>query len=119
MHQVPLSDAAVSLLRRLKEASRSEYVFPGFKAGRPLSNMAMEKVLQRMGINDATVHGMRSSFRDWSAETTAFPSDVVEMALAHGIANKVEAAYRRGALFEKRRELMTAWADYMETANAK
>jgi integrase len=118
MHQVPLPDAAVALLRRLKEASRSEYVFPGFKAGRPLSNMAMEKVLQRMGISDATVHGMRSSFRDWSAETTAFPSDVVEMALAHVIANKVEAAYRRGALFEKRRELMTAWAEYVETANA-
>ena len=89
-----------------------EFVFPGGKAKKPLSNAGMSAVLDRMGRDDITVHGFRSTFRDWAAEMTNFPNEVVEMALAHVIENKVEAAYRRGDLFEKRRPLMEAWAEY-------
>ena len=74
--------------------------------------MAMTEVLRRMGRGDITVHGFRSTFRDWAAERTNFPSEVVEMALAHAVGDKVEAAYRRGDLFEKRRRLMAEWASY-------
>lgn len=111
-HYVPLVPRAVAMLEELHANRRGRYVFPGQKAGRPLSNMAMEMILRRMSITDATVHGFRSGFRDWASETTPFPSDVVEMALAHTIENKTEAAYRRGVLFDKRRDLMQAWADY-------
>ena len=86
--------------------------------GKPLSNMAMVEVLRRMGRGDITVHGFRSTFRDWAAERTNFPSEVVEMALAHAVGNKVEAAYRRGDLFEKRRRLMTEWATYCNMPKA-
>lgn len=108
-HRVFLSDAALAILNPLKEAARSEHVFPGAKDGRPLSNMAMLKTLQRMKRTDLTTHGFRSTFRDWAAETTDYPSEVVEMALAHTVSNKVEAAYRRGDLFEKRKKLMRDW----------
>ena len=83
----------------------------GGRAGKPLSNMALLELMR--GMKPGFVpHGFRSTFRDWAAETTTFPSEVVEMALAHAIGSKVEAAYRRGDLFEKRRALMTAWANY-------
>ena len=82
---------------------------------RPLSNMAMAAVLKRVGRRDITVHGFRSTFRDWAAERTNYPSEVVEMALAHAVGNKVEAAYRRGDLFEKRRLLMADWATFCNT----
>jgi len=108
-HRVPLCDRAVAIVRKMAEVRQSEFVFPGLNRPR-LSNMAMEMVLRRMKIDDATVHGFRSAFRDWAAETTPFPSEVVEMALAHAVANKTEAAYRRGDLFDKRRALMVAWA---------
>lgn len=106
-HRVPLPDAAVDLLESLPR--ESDLVFPGMK-GKPLSNMAMSAVLKRMGRDGITVHGFRSTFRDWAAEKTAYPSEVVEMALAHAIGDKTEAAYRRGDLFEKRRRLMADWA---------
>jgi integrase len=77
-----------------------------------MSNMTMLMLLRRMKRNDLTVHGFRSTFSDWAAERTAFPREVVEMALAHAVENKVEAAYRRGDLFEKRRKLIEAWAGY-------
>jgi len=96
----------------------SVYVFPGGKPGKPLSNMAMTEVLRRMGRGDITVHGFRSTFRDWAAERTNFPNEVVEMALAHTIGDKTEAAYRRGELFEKRRRLMADWATYCNTPAA-
>jgi integrase len=79
----------------------------------------MLKLLQRMGQREITVHGFRSAFRDWAAETTAFPHEVCEMALAHAIGNKVEAAYRRGDLFEKRRQLMDAWAEFAGSGSAR
>ena len=90
-----------------------DLVFPGARRGRPMSSMAMLWVLDRMGRRDATtVHGFRSSFRIWAAETTSFPREVCEHALAHSLPNRVEAAYQRGDLFEKRRRLMTAWAEF-------
>jgi integrase len=112
-HRVPLSDAAVAVLRPMLKVQQSDYVFPGDQRA-TLSNMVIPKLLQRMGRDDLTVHGFRSTFRDWAAERTNFSNEVVEMALAHAVGNKVEAAYRRGDLFEKRRKLMDAWAAYCE-----
>jgi integrase len=108
VHRVPLSDAALAVLNA--RPRDGEYVFPGLKRGKPISKMAMPDLLERMGHPDCTVHGFRSSFRDWAAEQTDYAGDVVEAALAHAVRSKVEAAYRRGDLFEKRRELMDEWA---------
>jgi integrase len=112
-HRVPLSDAALDVLRQVAPWRRADdLVFPGMKRGAPLSDMSLTAVLRRTGRGDLTVHGFRSSFRDWVAETTHYPNHVVEQALAHTIGNQVEAAYRRGDLFSKRQELMAAWARY-------
>lgn len=113
-HRVPLSGKAVSLLNTLPRLDGTELVFPGTSG--QLSNMSLTAVLRRMDRGDLTAHGFRSTFRDWAAEQTAYPSEVVEMALAHTIGNKVEAAYRRGDLFDKRRRLMDDWAKYCGTA---
>jgi integrase len=113
-HRVPLSARAIAILKELEALKQNEFVFPGMKPGRPLSNMALLMLLRRMKRDDITVHGFRSTFRDWAAETTSFPNFVVEMALAHSIEGKVEAAYRRGDLFEKRRRLMNDWAKYLD-----
>lgn len=116
-HRVPLSDRALAILAEIKPKGNagSEYLFPGAKHGKPLSNMAMTMALRRAGHGDLTVHGFRSTFRDWAAERTNFPREVVEMALAHAIESKVEAAYRRGDLFDKRRRLMDEWAKFCQT----
>ena len=108
-HRVPLSERALANLDQINclDGDKGDFVFPGGRLGKPLSNMAMLAVLQRMGRADLTVHGFRSTFRDWAAERTNFAAEVVEMALAHAIDSKTEAAYRRGDLFEKRRRL---WA---------
>ena len=97
----------------------SDFVFPGGKRGKPLSNMAMLAVLKRTGRSDLTAHGFRSSFRDWAAERTNFPREVAETALAHTVGDKVEAAYRRGDLFQKRRRLMDGWARFCETTRSQ
>lgn len=110
-HRVPLAPQAVTLLRRAKEISTSGFIFPGRRADVPMSNMVFLMMLRRMKF-EFTAHGFRSAFRDWAAECTHFPREVCEMALAHTIKSKVEAAYRRGDLFEKRRELMKAWANF-------
>jgi integrase len=110
-HRVPLSPAALKILHELKEHKRGSFVFSG-AAGKPFSNMTLLALLKRMGRSDLTAHGFRSTFRDWAAEQTDFPREVAEMALAHAVSDKVEAAYRRGDLFEKRRRLMEAWATY-------
>lgn len=115
-HRVPLADAALALLRNLPR--EAEFVFPGGRKGVPISNMAMLTLLRRMGRRDITIHGFRSSFRDWAAERTAYPNHVVEMALAHVVGNKVEAAYRRGDLLDKRRRLMNEWARYCGSSPA-
>ncbi|KLU20254.1 integrase [Caballeronia mineralivorans PML1(12)] len=113
-HRVPLSQAAVDLLNSLPTKGSEGVVFEGAKEGRPLSNMALLAVLKRMKRSDLTTHGFRSTLRDWTSECTAFPSEVAEMALAHAIRDKTESAYRRGDLFDKRRALMQAWADYID-----
>jgi integrase len=110
-HRVPLSDAAMAIVEAMV-ARRGDFVFPGGKARRPLSNMALLMTLRRMGRDDLTAHGFRSTFSDWCAERTAYPSEVREMALAHMVGDRVEAAYRRGDLFEKRRMVMGDWAAY-------
>jgi integrase len=113
-HRVPLSDAAMAIIEQLAEIRQSDFVFPGAQPGRPLSNMALLMTLRRMGRGDLTAHGFRSTFRDWAAERTNFPAEVAEMALAHAVGDKVEAAYRRGDLFEKRRQLAKVWADFCD-----
>jgi integrase len=114
-HRVPLSGSAVAILEEMQKIRESDFVFPGGKRGKPLSNMAMLAVLKRIGRSDLTNHGFRSSFRDWAAERTNFPREVAEMALAHTVSDKVEAAYRRGDLFQKRRQMMDGWARFCET----
>ena len=108
-HRVPLSDATVAILAALARAG--ELVFPNATGG-AMSKMAMFKLLRRMGCGDLTTHGFRSTFRDWAAERTAFPAEVAEMALAHVVGDKVEAAYRRSDLLDKRRQLAEAWARF-------
>jgi integrase len=109
-HRVPLCDRAVEILKGMDR--RGDFVFGSAVTGKPLSNMGMLELLRGMRPG-LTVHGFRSGFRDWAAERTSFPREVAEMALAHTVADKVEAAYRRGDLFEKRRKLMQAWSDFL------
>ena len=111
-HRVPLSDRAVEILKALPQDDESDFVFIGDKKGKSLSNMALLMTLRRMERSDLTTHGFRSTFRDWAAEQTAYPNEMVEMALAHTVSNKTEAAYRRGDMLEKRRRLMKDWASY-------
>jgi integrase len=113
-HRIPLSDAAIALLRGNLRIQGNEYVFPGVRNGKPLSNMAMLQMLRGMREGAGlTVHGFRSTFRDWITETTLHPDTIAEQALAHTITNKVERAYRRGDAFERRCDLMQQWADYL------
>jgi integrase len=112
-HRVPLSDRAAEILAALPRDS--EFVFPGGRPTRPLSNMAMLELVRGMRGMGATVHGFRSTFRDWCAETTAYPNEMCEIALAHAVSDKTEAAYRRGDMMVKRRKLMAEWAAYCET----
>jgi len=118
-HRVPLSTKALEVLKKQKAEFPGELVFPGMKIkdGKqtPLSDMTLTAVLRRMERKDITVHGFRSSFRDWASESTAYPSEMVEMALAHTIGNKVEAAYRRGDLYEKRCRMMNDWSSFCDT----
>ncbi len=111
-HRVPLSPRAGAILRQLEKLRAGEFVFPGQVRNKPLSNMAMEMMLRRMKVDDATVHGFRSSFRDWAGNVSNFPREVVETALAHVIGDKAEQAYRRSDALEKRRKLMDHWAAY-------
>src|SRR5262249_19287104 len=113
-HRVPLSDGSVALLKQVKEVRTGDFVFPGRKPDRPLSNMSMEMILRRMRIEDATMHGFRSSFRDWVGNETEFARELAEAALAHVVGDAAEQAYRRGDALEKRRALMQAWADYCD-----
>lgn len=118
-HRVPLSEQAIVILNALPRIAGNPHLFPGYRNRRPLSNMALLQLMRGMGygvngdIGPYVPHGFRSSFRDWSGEVSSFPRDVAEMALAHVIENKVEAAYRRGDLFVKRRKMMGAWANYV------
>ena len=118
-HRIPLSHQALALITTLPSVKGNSFVFPGMKPSRPLSNMSLLQFMRGLGYGPSgdkgnyVPHGFRSSFRDWTGEVTSYPRDVAEMALAHAIENKVEAAYRRGDLFEKRRAMMQEWADYI------
>ncbi|MCU7931377.1 MAG: integrase arm-type DNA-binding domain-containing protein [Candidatus Thiodiazotropha sp. (ex Codakia rugifera)] len=118
-HRVPLSDEAMTILEALPHIEGNPFLFHGARNGRPLSNMALLQLMRGMGFGvngdrgNYVPHGFRSSFRDWSGEVSNFPRDVAEMALAHSIKNKVEAAYRRGDLFAKRRNMMQEWSNYI------
>jgi integrase len=112
-HRVPLSPAALALLKSLPQGDPDDLVFPGAKKGQPLSDMSLSAVMRRMKV-DAVPHGFRSSFRDWASERTNYPAEVAEMALAHAVKGKVEAAYRRGDLLDKRKRLMADWSGYLE-----
>jgi len=110
--RVPLSAPALAIVEQMQTDRGTRFLFPGGKRGRPLSNMAMLKLLERCGRGDLTVHGFRSTFKDWAHDRTRFEREVIEMAMAHAIGDKVEAAYRRGELFEKRQQLMDAWGRF-------
>jgi len=111
-HSVPLSPAAIAVLKDMAEIRASQFVFPGDAPGRPVHGASVAGLAKRVAGVDLTLHGFRSSFRDWAAERTSFPNEVAEMALAHAIPSAVEAAYRRGELLDKRRRLMEAWAEF-------
>jgi integrase len=118
-HRVSLSDAAIKLLNHVRQHRRDDdLLFPGLKRGKPLSNMALLAVLRRMKRDDLTTHGFRATFKTWAAERTNFAREVVEAALAHVNGDKVEAAYQRGDLFDKRQKLMSAWAEFCTEAPA-
>jgi integrase len=110
-HRVPLTSAAMSVLKRVQKEDK-QFLFPGAKAEQGLSNMALLKVLERMGRGDLTAHGFRATFKTWATERTNFPRELVEAALAHVLDDKTEAAYQRGDMLQKRRRLMDAWADF-------
>jgi len=111
-HRVPLSEPALDVLVQMEKLAQNEYVFPGLRPKSPLSNMSMLQTLKRMGRKDITVHGFRSTFKDWASEITAYPNELSEMALSHAVGDRVEAAYRRGDLFDKRSRMMADWAKY-------
>jgi integrase len=111
-HRVALSDRAVELLQALPRVAGNDYVFLGGKPGKGLDRSSMVEVLRSLGPKDITIHGFRSTFRDWASEQTNYPREVAEMALAHVVADKTEAAYRRGDLIEKRARLMAEWSTY-------
>lgn len=114
-HRVPLTKSAVEVLNRVRIGNLvpDAYVFPGRVRGRPMSNMAMGMILRKMDLGQFTVHGFRSAFSDWAHDTTNFPGDIIEQALAHTVGNAVKRAYRRGDAFVKRRKLMEAWAGFL------
>lgn len=111
-HRVPLTPQVVNLLKDLPR--HKTFLFPGQSSHKPLSNMAMLMLLRRMEIEDVTVHGFRSSFRDWCGECNDAPREIAEMALAHEVGNEVERAYHRSDALEKRRKLMEQWSDYLD-----
>jgi integrase len=120
-HRVPLSARALAILEKMQAHRHADdgFVFPGDRSGKPLSNMAFLMLLRRMERDDLTAHGFRATFKTWSSERTGFNNEIVEAALAHAIGGKVEQAYRRGDLFDRRRPLMQQWATFCTTAPAQ
>ena len=113
-HTVPLPDRSLAILAEMQRLGDPVHVFPGQRRDKPLSSMALEMVLRRMKVDDATVHGMRSTFRDWAGNRTSFPRELAEHALAHVIGDKAEQAYRRDDALERRRPMMQAWAAFCQ-----
>jgi integrase len=123
-HRVPLSAGAIAIVKALPKIDNNDYLFPSVQHGKAISDMTLTAVIRRMNEvsempnwvdpitgREVVPHGFRSTFRDWAAQATTFPSEMAEMALAHAVGSKVEAAYRRGDMFERRREMMEAWAN--------
>ena len=117
-HRVPLSARSIEILKEMAQLRDGDFVFPGMRRGKSLSNMALEMVLRRMRIDDATVHGFRSCFRDWTGNRTLYPRELAEHALSHTIGDKAEQAYRRDTAVERRRPLMEAWANFCRSHDA-
>lgn len=117
-HRVPLSPRAFEIIKALQETSISDFVFPGQRSNCPLSSSAMEMLMRRMKVETFTVHGFRSSFRDWAGDETTFSREVAEAALAHRVGDATEQAYRRADAVEKRRKLMQVWADYCQQSDS-
>lgn len=111
-HTIPLCKEAISIIQQLPRLAGCDYLFTSPKSGNPLSDVVFKQLMKRMGVSDITTHGFRSTFRDWAAEQTSFPREVIENALAHQLKDKAEAAYFRSNLLDKRRELMNKWGDY-------
>jgi integrase len=111
-HRQPLSEAAMAILDALPSAD-GDLIFPGERKGKPLDHKALQRVLERIGV-DAVPHGFRSSFRDWGAEVGNYPNELLELALAHAVGDRVEAAYRRGDMLAKRHALMSDWSTFCE-----
>src|SRR5262249_49459427 len=119
-HRVPLSAPALAILEKMKESRQGDYVFASWRRGRPMSHRTIRVLAQEIAADDAiTVHGFRSTFRDWAAERTSFQREIAEKALAHAIGDETERAYQRGDLFHKRVQLMDAWASYCSKPEAK
>ncbi len=116
-HRVPLSASALAILEKVKIIRTGAWIFPGQRKGKPLSHIAMAKVLTRLGVEDATPHGFRSSFRDWAGNETDTPREICEAVLAHTVGDSAEQAYRRDTALEKRRRLMNLWDDYLAGGN--
>jgi integrase len=112
-HRVPLPAPVLKLLQELHRFEGTELVFPGREVTKPLSDMSLTAIMRRMKL-EAVPHGFRSTFSDWTSERTSYPAEVREMALAHAIGDGTEAAYRRGDLFDKRRNLMRDWAAFID-----
>jgi integrase len=117
-HRVPLSSAAMRVLETMHQRREGDLIFPGAKTGKSLSNMSLLVLLRRMGHGDLTAHGFRATFRTWCGERTGVAREIAEAALAHSAGSKVERAYQRGDLFEKRIHLMSAWADFCSLPSA-
>ena len=113
-HIVPLTPGAVAIIEGLPALEGNRFLFPGMRENRPLSGMSMLMLMRRMNCGDFTVHGFRSSFRDWAAECTSAPREIAELCLAHQVGSEVERAYRRSDLLAKRRSLMRQWADFCD-----
>jgi integrase len=118
-HRVPLSDAALAVLKEMQAIRRSDYVFPGEKKGRPVGANSVWRFAKRAAESNITVHGLRATFRIWAAEKTSFSSEVAEAALAHAVPDAVVASYKRTDFFERRRKLMQQWAAFCTAAPAQ
>ena len=116
-HRVPLTPEALAILETVRGLDR-DLVFPGRKWGRPMGGSTLAAVLERAGYGEYTIHGFRSAFRDWAAESTTFPREIAELSLAHEVGNAVERSYRRSDLIQKRRDLMSQWAIFCLSASA-
>ena len=113
-HRVPLTRRAIEILEDMRTLSTSEFIFAGTEPGRPLSVMSMDMLLRRFGRDDCTIHGFRSSFKDWGTDATTFPREIIEAALSHRVGDATEQAYRRRDGLERRRDLMNAWCRYLD-----